>query len=106
MPLLGHLAQIALMTAALGVTGDAFFWARIIAALSIATVEGLVPLTFSGVGTRDVALVALLAWTIGAEIAAALGVLFWLRFLVPGLIGSPLLPRFLHVTARHRKSLS
>ncbi len=92
---LGHLVQIALMAAALGVSGPADLWAKLIALLPIVIVAGLVPLTFAGVGTRDAVLVVLLAPYIGAPTAAALGVLFLLRYLVPGLIGSPLLPRFI-----------
>lgn len=90
----GHLVQIALMILALGVTGDAAFWGQVMARLPIVIVAGLVPLTFAGVGTRDAAIVTLLGGLIGAETAAALGVLFWLRYLVPGLIGVPLLPRY------------
>ena len=51
--------------------------------------------TMAGVGTRDAALVFLYAGLVGAETAAAIGVLFWLRYLVPGLIGLPVLPEFL-----------
>lgn len=100
---LGHLVQIALMAAALGVSGPPELWATLIALLPIAIVAGLLPLTFAGVGTRDAVLVLLLAQYIGAPTAAALGVLFLLRYLVPGLLGSPLLPRFIgliHMRAR------
>lgn len=91
----GHLLQIALMTWALGVECSPDCWVRIIALFPVAIVAGLVPMTFAGVGIRDAALVVLLSPYIGSSQAAALGVLFWLRYLVPGLLGSPLLPRFL-----------
>lgn len=103
---LGHLAQILLMAAALGVSGDATLWASLMAMIPVAIVAGLAPLTFAGVGTRDAVLVALAGGLIGAGTAAALGVLFWLRYIVPGLIGIPLLPKFLRVTNAHRKGFS
>jgi uncharacterized membrane protein YbhN (UPF0104 family) len=90
----GHLVQIALMMSALGVSGDAEFWGQVFSRIPIAIVAGLVPLTFAGVGTRDAAIVTLFAGLIGAETAAALGILFWLRYLVPGLLGVPLMPRY------------
>ncbi|NDR56041.1 lysylphosphatidylglycerol synthase transmembrane domain-containing protein [Aliiruegeria sabulilitoris] len=90
----GHLVQIAMMMTALGVTGDAGFWGQVLAMIPIAIVAGLVPLTFAGVGTRDAAIVTLFGGMIGGETAAALGVLFWLRYLVPGLFGLPLVPRY------------
>lgn len=102
----GHLVQIALMAAALGVSGSMELWTTLIALLPVAIVAGLVPLTFAGVGVRDAALVLLLSPYIGAPTAAALGVLFWLRYLVPGLLGSPLLPRFIGlIQTRAREAL-
>ncbi|MFW5641752.1 MAG: lysylphosphatidylglycerol synthase transmembrane domain-containing protein [Roseicyclus sp.] len=97
----GHLLQIVLMTRALGVTCSATCWVEIVGLLPVAIVAGLLPLTFAGVGVRDAALVVLLAPLIGAAEAAALGVLFWLRYLVPGALGAPLLPRFLRDLRRH-----
>jgi uncharacterized membrane protein YbhN (UPF0104 family) len=97
----GHLLQIVLMTRALGVTCSANCWVQIVGLLPVAIVAGLVPLTFAGVGVRDAALVVLLTPLIGAPQAAALGVLFWLRYLVPGAIGAPLLPRFLRDLRQH-----
>jgi len=90
----GQLAQIALMLSALGVAGGALFWLGLIGLLPIAMLAGLVPLTHAGLGTRDAALVFVLSPIIGAESAAALGLLFLLRYLVPGLLGLPLIPRF------------
>lgn len=91
----GHLLQIALMAAALGVDGGPGFWLGLVGLVPIAILAGLVPLTFAGIGTRDAALVLLLAPLIGGETAAALGILFWLRYLVPGLIGLIFMPKFL-----------
>lgn len=97
----GHLLQIVLMTRALGVTCSASCWVQIVGLLPVAIVAGLVPMTLAGVGVRDAALVVLLSPLIGAPEAAALGVLFWLRYLVPGVIGSPLLPRFMRELRLH-----
>lgn len=96
---LGHLVQVLLMAAALGVEGPWLLWVSLAARVPIAILAGLIPLTFAGVGTRDAALVVLLGPLVGTETAAALGVLFLLRYLVPGLLGLPLLPRVLRATA-------
>jgi uncharacterized membrane protein YbhN (UPF0104 family) len=102
----GHLLQIAIMAAAIGVSGSLELWVMLVSLLPVAIVAGLVPLTFAGVGVRDAALVVLLSPLIGSSAAAALGILFWLRYLVPGLLGSPLLPRFLSlVQLRARDAL-
>lgn len=50
---------------------------------------GLIPITFSGIGTRDAALVALFSFYVSPEIAAAFGLLFTLRlitFALPGIL--------------------
>ena len=101
----GHVVQIALMMSAMGVATDLAGWIGYAALLPIAIVAGLVPLTFAGVGTRDAALVLLFGTAIGPENAAALGILFWLRYLVPGVLGLPLLPKFLRTSARHISTL-
>lgn len=94
----GHLVQICLMAAALGAGGGIVFWLGVAGLLPVAFIAGLVPLTFAGVGTRDAALVLLLAPLMGGETAAALGILFWLRYLVPGLIGLAFVPKFMQAT--------
>ncbi len=88
----GHFLQIGLMTWALGVNGP---WLALGAALPLIILAGFVPFTFAGIGTRDAAIVLLAGPLIGVEKAAALGVLFWLRYLVPGLMGLPLMPHYL-----------
>jgi glycosyltransferase 2 family protein len=80
----GHFAQIGVMTWALGVEGP---WVKLAAILPLVILAGLAPFTLAGVGTRDAAIVILLGPAIGFDKAAALGVLFWLRYLVPGLAG-------------------
>ncbi len=56
---------------------------------SLAILAGLTPFTFAGLGTRDAALVALYAPYLNAQTAAALGLLFTSRYLVPALVGLP-----------------
>ncbi|MEM1375683.1 MAG: lysylphosphatidylglycerol synthase domain-containing protein [Pseudomonadota bacterium] len=99
----GHLAQISLMALALGVTGDAALWAQVAAGATLAIVVGLVPITIAGLGTRDAALVLFMGPIIGTGTAAALGVLFILRYAVPALIGAPLLPRLLGALSAHAR---
>jgi hypothetical protein len=52
---------------------------------------GQLPLTFAGIGTRDIALVVLLMSYMAPESAAALGVLISTRNFLPPLIGAPLM---------------
>jgi uncharacterized membrane protein YbhN (UPF0104 family) len=98
---IGHVLQICMMAAALGVTGDASIWLAIAARIPLVVIAGLVPLTFMGIGTRDGAMIVLFQPFMSTETAAALGVLFWLRYLVPGLIALPLLPRFFRLSGEH-----
>jgi glycosyltransferase 2 family protein len=60
-----------------------------LALASLAILAGLVPLTFAGLGTRDAALIALYAPYFGPPTAAALGILFTSRYLLPALAGLP-----------------
>ena len=98
---IGHVAQICMMAAALGVSGDSTMWIAMAARIPIVVLAGLIPLTFMGIGTRDTAIVALMQPFMSKETAAALGVLFWLRYLVPGVIALPLLPRFFRLSGSH-----
>lgn len=89
---LSHLFQIWLFTVALSL--DVPFTAC--ASLSaIALMAGQLPLTVAGLGTRDVALVVLLAPYMAPESAAAMGVLISTRNFLPPLIGVPLMRPYL-----------
>ena len=89
---LAHLFQIWLFTIALSL--DVPFTAC--ASLSaIALMAGQLPLTLAGLGTRDVALVVLLAPYMAPESAAAMGVLISTRNFLPPLIGIPLMRPYL-----------
>lgn len=88
----GHFLQIAMMAWALGVTGP---WLELIALFPIIILAGLLPVTIAGIGPRDAAMVVLAGPLIGYPVAAALGVLFWLRYLVPGAIGLTVMPEFM-----------
>lgn len=71
-------------------------WAPFLAHLalaSLAILAGLVPLTFAGLGTRDAALIGLYAPYFGPPTAAALGILFTSRYLLPALAGLPFFRR-------------
>lgn len=80
----GHFLQIAMMAWALGITGP---WLELVSLFPIIILAGLLPVTIAGIGPRDAAIVVLAGPLIGYPVAAALGVLFWLRYLVPGSIG-------------------
>ena len=62
---------------------------------AIALMAGQLPFTFAGLGTRDVALVVLLARYMAPESAAAMGVLIATRNLLPPLIGMPMMRPYL-----------
>lgn len=87
-----HLLQIWLFIFALRAVCP--FWANL--ALSpLAILAGLAPLTFAGVGTRDIALVLLYAAFFDAPTAAALGLLCTARYVLPAIGGIPFFQRYL-----------
>jgi len=81
-----HLVQIWLFTVTLGVAVPFTVCASLSA---VALMAGQLPFTIAGLGTRDVALVLLLARYMAPEAAAAMGVLISTRSLLPPLIGLP-----------------
>jgi len=83
-----HLVQIWLFTVTLGVAVPFTVCASLSA---VALMAGQVPFTVAGLGTRDVALVLLLARYMAPEAAAAMGVLISTRTLLPPLIGLPVM---------------
>jgi hypothetical protein len=83
-----HLLQIQVFALALG---GGLPWTANLALVPLAILAGLLPFTLAGVGTRDAALVLLLAPYWPAPTAAALGLLCTLRYLLPALAGLPLL---------------
>jgi glycosyltransferase 2 family protein len=85
---LTHLYQMWLFTIALGVEIPFTICASLAA---VALMVGQLPFTFSGLGTRDVALVVLMSRHMSAEAAAAMGVLMSTRNLLPPLIGLPMM---------------
>lgn len=89
---LAHLFQIWLFTVALSLSVPFTVCASLSA---IALMAGQLPLTLAGLGTRDVALVVLLASYMAPESAAAMGVLISTRNFIPPLIGIPLMRPYL-----------
>jgi uncharacterized protein (TIRG00374 family) len=89
---LAHLFQIWLFTVALSLHVPFTVCASLSA---IALMAGQLPLTLAGLGTRDVALVVLLAAYVKPEEAAAMGVLISTRNFIPPLIGIPLMRPYL-----------
>ena len=72
----------------------------VVSLVPIALFIGMIPITVSGIGTRDVALIFLFSGHFSSEIMAAIGILCSSRYLVTCLIG---LPFFLthHFTESH-----
>jgi glycosyltransferase 2 family protein len=60
----------------------------------IGVLAGLIPFTFSGVGTRDAMLVFLYGPIMGYETASAFGVLCTARCIFPAVVGLPLIGRY------------
>jgi len=89
---LTHLFQIWMFTVALSVSIPFTVCASLSA---VALLAGQLPLTFAGVGTRDVALVVLLSRYMSPESAAAMGVLISTRGFLPCVIGVPLMRPYL-----------
>ena len=89
---LGHLFQIWLFTIPLGVEIPFTVCASLAA---IVLMAGQLPFTFAGLGTRDLAAVALLSAFMPPESAAAMGVLIATRNFLPPLIGAPMMRPYL-----------
>jgi uncharacterized protein (TIRG00374 family) len=85
---LAHLFQIWLFTVALSARVP---FTVCMSLSAVALLAGQLPLTFAGLGTRDVALVVLLARYMAPETAAAMGVLMSTRNFLPPLIGMPMM---------------
>lgn len=81
-----HFLQISIFVIAVG--GMLPLWVTLaVAPLAIAV--GLVPVTVSGIGTRDAALVLLYRPFLAAPLGAAVGILATTRYLLPALAGLP-----------------
>jgi uncharacterized protein (TIRG00374 family) len=89
---LAHLFQIWMFTFALSVPIPFSVCASLAA---IVLMAGQLPLTFAGLGTRDLALVVLLSPYMAPELAAAMGVLIATRNFLPPLIGAPMMRPYL-----------
>ncbi len=61
----------------------------------LAIFVGLLPLTFAGMGTRDAALIFFYRGYMDISVAAALGLMCTLRYLVPAVLGLPFLNTYL-----------
>jgi len=87
-----HLVEIWLFILAVGVN------VPFLAHLSLAPLvmmASLIPLTLSGIGTRDAAIIVLYSPFMPAATAAALGLLVILRYLMPAIAGIPFTSRYL-----------
>lgn len=89
---LTHLIQLWMFSVALGLNIPFFVSACL---TGVALLAGQLPLTFAGLGTRDVALVLLLSQYATPGAAAAIGVLTVTRNILPALAGVPLMRLYL-----------
>lgn len=81
-----HLLQIWMFIFAL--RANAPFLANL-ALAPLAILAGLLPLTFAGIGTRDAALILFYQPYLTTPVAAALGILCTMRYVLPALAGLP-----------------
>jgi len=81
-----HIAQFAIVQAATGGTPRPLLVAS---RVPMAIFVGLLPVSFAGVGTRDAAMVYLLAGPLGESTALVLGLFATLRYVVVALAGVP-----------------
>lgn len=91
-----HLLQFQLAAWAAGATADP---AVLASRIPMAIFVGLLPVSFAGIGTRDAALLYLLAPWLGEPVALALGAFATLRYLVPAAAGAFLLGGYRSATA-------
>lgn len=85
-----HLLQFSwALNAAHGSVATALLWSRVPMAIFI----GLLPVSFAGIGTRDLAMVYLLAPPLDTATAAALGVFATLRYVLVAIAGLAFLHR-------------
>ena len=87
-----HLLQIWMFVLAL--RGQVPFLANL-ALAPLAILAGLLPLTLAGIGTRDAALILFYQPYLAAPVAAALGLLCTLRYVLPALAGAAVVTRYL-----------
>jgi hypothetical protein len=87
-----HLVEIWLFVVAIGVHVP---FAAHLGLAPLVMAASLVPLTLSGIGTRDAAIIVLYSPFMDAPTGAALGLLVILRYLVPALVGIPFTARYL-----------
>ena len=88
-----HLVQLWLFAMAIGPVP----FTAVLALMPLALLTGLIPMTFAGIGTRDAAIVFLFAPWLSPEQAAALGLLATLRYLLPALIGIPVVGPYMRM---------
>ena len=81
-----HLLQIWLFILALSSNVD---FVVSLAITPLVIFAGLIPLTFSGIGTRDFAFIYFYAAYFSAATGAALGLLATLRYIIPAIVGIP-----------------
>ena len=90
-----HLFQIWIFILSLGVMGVTFL--NNLAITPVAIFSGLLPLTFAGIGVRDLAFIYFYAPYFSSSIGAALGTLATLRYILPALFGIPFFIRYLRL---------
>jgi len=95
-----HIAQFAVVQAA---AGGPLQPVLVASRVPMAIFVGLLPVTFAGVGTRDAAMVYLLAPGLGESAALVLGLFATLRYVVVAVAGLPFLSRLDYARLRRAR---
>ncbi|MFQ5647579.1 MAG: lysylphosphatidylglycerol synthase transmembrane domain-containing protein [bacterium] len=82
-----HLGQFYLFFLSLGITGISLV--TVFTLIPMGIYIGLLPLTSSGIGTRDAAFIYLFRTWVSPEKMALVGIFSLVRYLVPGILGLP-----------------
>lgn len=98
-----HLFQFWLFTGAVGAVVPV---ADTMAFATLSILVGLLPFTFAGIGSRDIAIVLFFAPYMNAGAAALLGLLATLRYVLPALVGIPFVGDLAAAAASRRKAQS
>ncbi|MCK4826033.1 hypothetical protein KA005_60355 [bacterium] len=80
-------------------------WVSIFCGVPIAIIIGILPISFAGIGTRDIAFLTIFSQWDSMSLLVCVGIFSHLRYLVPGILGIPVVHRYLSELSRQRNTL-
>lgn len=97
-----HILQFAFFFEALS---SSIPWVSIFCGVPIAIIIGILPISFAGIGTRDIAFLTIFSQWDSMSLLVCVGIFSHLRYLVPGILGIPVVHRYLSELSRQRNTL-